>query len=811
MLRNYFTIALRTLLKNPLFSFIKITGLAVGVCGCLVIFLVTRFELNFDKFQTDGDRIYRIYSEFSGVWKGFNRGAPGAVAPTVQAEFTGLDAVSQVHTWGSNVQVTEGTEVKKFDNQQDLIFVGPEFFKVFTFHQWVAGSPENLKDPFTVALTENKVKKYFGDADTQSVIGKQITYSDSLNLTVVGIIQEVDEVTDIDFTDFISINTIEKSWLKENYNPITDWGSTNSSSLCFIKLSEGTTFDKIQSQMPLLMDRYKASQKEPNSDWIVTYKLQPLSELHYNADLGTFDNGRQTANFGTLRVLAIAAAMLLLIAAINFINLETAQAVRRSKEVGLRKTMGGTQTSLVRLFLMESGMLATVSVLIALPMAELALMVFEEFLPKGVSLNLTDPFTVLFLILIIAVVAVLSGLYPAFVLASYQPAQALKNQIAKGRNAGSALLRRVLTIFQFSFSQALIIGTLIVSWQIQFMLDKDMGFDKEAIVNISTPWWLKDNRPEVLRTELSRLPEIAAISRNSSPPAQSGYSTSTLSLLENGTERPLSVHQKSGDTTYFTLFKIPLVAGRVLQASDSALEFMVNETYCREMGYAPIDMIGKEIKSGGKRNYTIVGVMKDFHMSSLQHTIKPLHYRYRKDANGLSLKLKAGNKNMTEAIEKIKGVWTKIYPDVEFTHSFLDERIAQLYEQEKRISKLTTTATGLTIFISCLGLLGLAAFTATQRTKEIGIRKVMGASVAGIVALLSKEFMRMVIIAFMFAAPLAWYGGTQWLSDYAYRITPGWEIFAIAAGLSVIVAFVTVGFQTLTAALANPVESLRYE
>jgi ABC-type antimicrobial peptide transport system permease subunit len=815
MLRNYFVIAFRTLIKNPLFSFIKIAGLTVGVCGCLVIFLVARFELSFDKFHPDGDRIYRIYSEFSGVWKGFNRGVPNPLPVAVQQEFTGLEAVSSVQTYSAKVEIKQSnTDTKKFDNEQDLLIAGPEYFTVFNHYQWLTGNADNLKQPFSVVLTESKAKKYFGIEDAKNAMGKLITYSDSLDVTVVGIVADVKETTDFDFGDFISFSTLEKSWLKDTngYNP-TEWGSTSSSYQFFIKLSEGTTLAKVEEQLPLLVKEYKDSQKNPDPNWIVNYKLQPLSDIHYNQDLGVTDNGRNPANLSTLRTLMIAALLLLVIAAINFINLETAQAVKRSKEVGLRKTMGGTQSGLVKHFLLDSAILATIAVLIALPLAEVALTFFQEYLPKGVSLNLGDPLTVLFLVVTIATVALLSGLYPAFVLSSYQPAEALKNQIARGRNAGSAWLRKVLTVFQFSFSQALIVGTLIVSWQISYMIDKDMGFDTEAIITFSTPWWAKDNRPEVLQNELSQLPEIKAISRNSSAPARNGTTTSSLTLLDNGTERPLSTHQRSGDTAYFKLFNIELVAGRILQPSDSALEFLVNEAYCREMGYEPIDMIGKEIKSGSKGNYTIVGVMRDFHFQSMHHAIQPLHYRYAKNPNGFSIKLNPANgtEELTLSIDKIKAAWKKIYPEVEFEHTFLDERIKNFYESERRIAKLTDTATILTIFISCLGLLGLAAFTATQRTKEIGIRKVLGASVPSIVGLLSREFMTMVLIAFLIAAPLAWYGGNQWLSDYAFRISLGWEIFAIAGGLSFVVAFLTVGFQTLSAALANPVESLRYE
>jgi ABC-type antimicrobial peptide transport system permease subunit len=337
-----------------------------------------------------------------------------------------------------------------------------------------------------------------------------------------------------------------------------------------------------------------------------------------------------------------------------------------------------------------------------------------------------------------------------------------------------------------------------------------MGFDTDSILTFSTPWYIKDNRGNILHNELNQMPEIKMISRNTSAPARNTTTTSTLTLLDNETERPLNVHQRSGDTSYFRLFKIPIISGRVLQASDSAMEIMVNEAYCEEMGYEPIDMVGQQLKGSGKKNQTIVGVMKDFHFRSMHHKIEPLFYRYSKEASGFSVKLNSSD-NLTETVEKIEKVWNKIYPEVEFSSTFLDERIKNFYASEKRISKLTNTATGLTIFISCLGLLGLTAFTSTQRTKEIGIRKVLGASVSNIVKLLSGEFITTVAIAMLVATPIAWYGGNYWLNKYAFKIEIGWMLFVIAGGLSILISFITVAFQTIGAALSNPVESLRYE
>jgi putative ABC transport system permease protein len=810
MIKNYFNIAIRTLIKNPLFSFIKISGLTVGVCGCIVIFLVARFELSFDKFQPDGDRIYRVYSEFTGTFKGFNSGVPTPLPLTIKQEFTGLDAVTHFHTYDGKVETNHtSTGIQKFD-ESDLMIAAPDYFSVFNHYEWLAGTVNNLNAPFTVAITESKARKYFGIENPEEAMGKPITYSDSLEVIVVGIVKDVNEITDFEFGDFISYSTIEKSWLKETISQ--EWGDTDSGSQCFIKLSKGTPLAHIKGQIPLLVKKRLESLKEPDGPSDTEFKLQPLSDLHYSLSLGTFDGGRPTANLNTLYALIITALLLLCIAAINFINLETAQTARRSKEVGLRKTMGGTQAGLVKHFLLESSILVAISLLFALPLAELSIAYFNEFLPKGVALNLMDSSTIIFLLITLIVVVLLSGLYPAFVLSSCQPAQALKTQLASGRNAGSAFLRKVLTVFQFSFSQALIIATLIVGWQINFMFNKGMGFEKDAIVTFKAPWWVEGNRSEVFQNELQQLAEVALVTRHNLTPASSNSHSSDLTLLEGETERPLNLQRRTGDTTYLSFYKIPLIAGRMVQASDSAREYLVNEAYCNKMGYAPHEMVGKTIKGEKKKNFVIVGVMRDFNFRSLHHAVEPLFFAYNKNEKGFSIRLNStAEGGMASAIERIKAAWAKIYPEVDFTYTFLDDQIKKLYESEKRVSKLASTATGLTIFISCLGLFGLATFTTLQRTKEIGIRKVLGASVTGIVSLLSGEFLLLVVIAFSVACPIAWYGATQWLTTFAYRIDLGWEVFALAIFSSLLIAFVTVGFQAIRAAMANPVESLRSE
>lgn len=814
MLRNYFVIGLRTMAKSPLQSLIKILGLAVGVTGCLVVALYARYELAFDNFQPDRDRIYRIYCSFSGVWSGENRGVPMALPGKVKETFTGLVSSASFQTYSARVTVVDSLGNRnRLDRQKAMVLAGPDYFDVFNFYAWVAGAPEALEAPFTVVLTESKAIQYFGTANPDRVVGKALTYADSLDVTVVGLVKDVKQNTDFDFTDFISLATIQKSWLKKNYNDIDDWSSVNSSSQFFIKLSPGTPLSNVEEQMPLLSKAKEATDKDPDQDSKTAFLLQPLIDMHFNTHLGIFDSSRSVVSLKTLQTLGVIALLLLLVAAVNFINLETAQAIRRAREVGLRKVMGGTRAALVLHFMGESLLVTSCAVLVSVPLTFLTFQLFSEFLPSGLAFSWINPFLWGLIAITIVAVAAISGLYPSLVMSSYQPAVALKNQLHAGGRSRSAFIRKGLTIFQFTFSQALIVATVIVNLQIGYLLSSELGFAKDAILIVYTPWWEKPAKAEVLRNELAQIADVNAITRFDRAPASSGWSSTTIKYKTEKEELAFTSHIKSGDTSYLRVFKIPLLAGRNVQPKADVYEFLVNETFCKKMGLDPGSAVGQLVKRGDKE-YTIVGVIRDFHFQSLHHAIEPMFYRYEANVSGMALQVATVNgkiSNLAGVLEKVNEALKKVYPNDKVELLFFDEGIRQFYESEQRVAKLTDTATGLAVFVSCLGLLGLASFTASQRTKEIGIRKVHGATVNQIVMLLSKEFLFLVALAFIAATPLAWYAADRWLQDFAYRVDiPVW-VFAAAGILSLIVAFFTVAFQSVKAAVTAPVDSLRYE
>jgi len=809
MFKNFLTIAWRNLLRNKLHSFINITGLAIGVSACMVIYLIVDFELSFNKKHEGYDRIYRVHSSFQGVFSGLNRGVPTAAGPTIKDEFKGVEAVTSFQIFSSKVEIPSAGEKKDLEVQEKIILAEPSFFSVFKSYEWVAGSPESLTEPFKVVLTESRAETYFGTRDPLHVLGREIIYRDSLNTTVVGLIKDLPFHTDIDMTDFISFSTIEKSWLKKNIR-LNNWQSVNSSSQLFVLLDKTSDVTTFTEQLSILQKRYKEK-----STWDVenTFNAQPLSDLHYNNETGIFDYGRSPAHLPTLTILIVVAALLLIIGAINFINLETAHAVRRAKEVGIRKTLGSSRVALISQFLYQSFIITLIAIIIALPLTELALKAFSDFVPVGVTLSLKQ--VAPFLLVIVVAIGLLAGMYPAFIMSSFLPALALKNQIhATSGTSRSAFLRKSLIVFQFAIAQVLIIFTLAVGWQISYMLNKDIGFKKDAVVYVYTPWHEKASKIGVFKNELTQIAEITDMSLSDAPPSENAWSSNTVEYKpEHGDVVKVNAFRKFGDPKYLEFYGIELLGGRNIRPTDSLREFVINKTLMTQLGFGtPEESIGQFIRYNNQ-DYPIVGVVKDFHIQSLHSKVEPVIIGYDVDFNCFNLRLSTvnGSDDFKAGLAKIEAAWKKVYPNAKFEHTFLDETLKNFYESEQRTAKLIKTAMFMAIFISCLGLFGLASFTTTQRMKEISIRKVLGSSVSGIVVMLSKDFVILILIAFILASPVGWFAVNRWLQDFAYRMDLNAWLFIITVLAGVIIAIITVGYQTLRAANSNPVNSLRNE
>ncbi len=818
MIKNHLTIALRNLWRNKFHAFINVVGLSIGISACLVIFLMVRHELSFDTFRENYDHTYRIYSQFSGSFEATNTGVVAPLAEYIDGRFSDVKKVIPLHTIYEKVQVmgSDGLPAKELDYQDDLVIVPPDFFEVFPEFEWISGSPiTSLSAPHQVVLTTEKANTYFGNDDPNAIIGRQIIYRDSLILTVSGIIASETRQTDLGFGDFVSFSTIKQSWLS-NQIRLEDWSSTNSSSQLLIQTTPETDVPTLQKEISDLgQERYL--QDNGDATWQCRFILQPFNDIHFNTELATIDDLHPPTHLPTLRALILVAILLLVIAAINYINLETAQAMRRSKEVGVRKVLGSTRRGLVFQFLGETLVVTLISVLISLQLASLGIGYFDEFIPAEVTLQFTDPWVFGFLALFTIFVTILAGFYPSFVLSSFQPVRALKDQVISLREGlRNTNLRRALIVFQFIFSIGLIFGTFVIGRQIDYMLQKDMGFDESAVIYFFTPWRAPAEKRSVLEQQLKQLPELVEMSRSSQPPAHYSIRSNVIKY-DNGKDiQANNVYLKTGDTNYIHFYNLELLAGRNITPSDSIKEMVINETYLKLLGFDNAqDAIGQHLIYNDDQLLPIVGVVKDFHLQSMRNAIPPTMIANESaEFNCFNLRLHNSDQsgeNLKKTLDKIGQIWAEIYPEEAFEHQFLDETVASFYKSEQRTAKLMRSATLVAILISCLGLLGLISFMATQRTKEIGIRKVLGASVLQIVFLLSKEFIKLVLIASLIGFPLAWWGMNRWLSDFVYHIEIQWWMFLTVGGITLVLAMLTLSFRATQAALANPVKSLRSE
>ena len=818
MLQNIFKTAWRTLLRHRVNTTINILGLTLGITVCLIIFLLVKHELHYDQFHPDKDRIYRIVvNEAKPNGQPLFGFLPIPTVNDVGREVSGLEAVAGFDMLSTKVIIPQtGKEQLVFypvdEEPSPIVFAQQPYFDVFKY-RWLAGSPATaLTDPFRVVLTEKEATKYFGREDPNRWLGRSVIYSDSLQVTVSGIVADWKENSDFAFQDFISYPTIHSSFLKPRYES-NGYGMWDYDNYVMVKLAPGVSPARVASQLPAFLDRHL--KQEGDDEVHRTLGLQPLAEIHYNEKYG--DAFSRKASLPTLYGLAGIAAFILLIAAINFINLATAQSVRRSREIGVRKVLGGRRGALILQFLSETLMLVLGASILALLIANPLLIAFRSLLPRGVRLEVFQWATFAFLGAIAVVTCLLAGWYPARVLSAYQPVLSLKGQGIQQLNSKS-YLRKVLIVFQFTVSLIFIIGTLIVTRQIHFMLNTDLGFDHDAIVTFQSGPDGVHHRRAVLEDKLHAIPDVKLIARSMTTPLANGHNGTDI-IYNKGMagERKADASFDCIDTNYLRLYGMHLVAGRVLFASDSLHEFLINETCAKELGFQhPADAIGKMVDIGMNNGHgPIVGVVKDFHAQTMHTPIAPFFISSFARAEGFfSIKLATTGQTgdqLKSTLTKMEKAYEEVYPDRKFEYRFFDETIARLYEKEQKTAELLNIAMVIAIFISCLGLFGLAAFIAEQRTKEIGIRKILGASVPNIVAMMSKDFLWLVGIAIVIASPVAWYFMHQWLQDFAYRIPISWWIYAFAGIGAIAIAMLTVAFQSIRAATANPVESLRVE
>ena len=801
MLKNYITTALRNLWRSKGSTLINLSGLTLGITTSLILFLLVRHQSSFDNFHSKGDHIYRaVYSSDGNQGKSYTAGVPPAFPDAFKTDFPEAEEVVFTSYRGDGALITipqQQGEPKKFEEGKGVAYTQPNFFKIFDRKILIGSAEKGLDEPNEAILSKKLAIKYFGKEDA---IGEVISF-ESKDFKVTAIMEDCPDNTDIPFDVILSFSTIKREKDEVGWNGI--WSDEH----CYFLLKQGESIATIEKGMPAFLKKHYAE----NSDG-VNYKMQPLSEIHYDERYGNYNYN--TISKQMLGALSVIGLFLIITACINFINLVTAESIKRSKEVGIRKTLGSSRGQLIAQFLGESSLVTFLAVLLAVGFAQLGLGFLNPFLDLKLAMDLmNDTGLWIFLLSVTAFVGILSGLYPSLIVSGFKPVFAIKNQMGN-RNSSGYLLRRGLVVLQFFISQFFIIGTIVLISQMNYFRNKDLGFKKDAIITIPIPenegsgFIGASSKMRTLRDEVVRLTGVEMASLSNTPPSSGNVQSTDFSM--EGKDERYGTQIKTVDNNYIDLYGLKLIAGNNVLDLDTARGFMVNEKLATMVGYNNAEeMLGKNIKSNGI-TLPVVGVLKDFHTMSLHEPIEAtlLYNRIRRYE---TLSLKVNSTDMQQLIKQVQQKWETSYPQFIFSYKFLDDEIKEFYEQEEKMSTLLAIFTSIAIFIGCLGLFGLATFMANQKTKEIGVRKVLGASVQSIVFLFSREYVKLIVIGFVLAAPLAWYVMGQWLNDFAYKISIGPAIFFTGLSISFLIAIITVGYRSMRAATVNPVNSLKCE
>ncbi|MGA0559790.1 ABC transporter permease [Larkinella sp. VNQ87] len=819
MLKNFFKIALRNGWKYRSFGLINVLGLSIGMTCCLVIYVFLRYELSFDAFHTNANRTYRIV-EHSRKADGIQYW-PTTAYPLAAAIRRDIPGVDVTQTAGPDKRIIHSVDkrgmVRRFEEKR-LLFADKNYLKTFDFSAvfpdglWLVGNAQTaFQQPNAVVLTEKTASRYFLNANKgyEQLLGKTLIINNSDPLVVTGVIRNPPRNTNLMFDLLINYRFFSAN----NPYAATNW-SGNYQGTTYVTLPIGADPQEFERKLVILKKKYM----KPEDIRRISYFLQPLSEVHTESRYADLLTGYVVSQ-SVLGGLASLAVFLVLLGAFNFINLSIAQAIQRSKEVGVRKVVGSSRGQLVAQFMAESLLITVVAGVVALLVLDGLLAVINQSLPL-IELDLHMDATVgLFAAGLVLVVALLAGLYPAVVMSGFQPLKALKNTVTN-RQRGFTL-RHGLIVFQFCITYGLLVGTLVVAQQMDFFRQKELGFTKEAVITLTGPRNQQASKMAVFRARLLQHPAVQEVSFSSGAPTTSNYYGTDFRLKAEPVQMGRQAEMKIVDLAYQSLFGLRLVSGRWFTAANQLPDgagfngFVVNETLVRMLGLTPETAVGKTVAiSEGEA--PILGVVRDFHNTSLQKPITPCVMLCWNtdfyDQIHLQLQTHDGDQpHLRQTLAAVEATWKQTFPDDVYQHTFLDESLAKNYLIEQLVFDAFRIFAIISIFVSCLGLFGLITFTANQRTKEIGVRKVLGASVTSLVALLSKDFLKLVLIAVLLATPLVWYGMNRWLQGFTYRITVEWWLFALAGGLSVALALVTVSFQSIRAALANPVESLKNE
>jgi putative ABC transport system permease protein len=806
MIKNYFKIGIRSLLRNKFFTAINIFGLTLGMTTCLLIMLYVQNEMSYDRFNKKADQIVRVV--FRGSIQGEKMKEAMVMPPiaqTFKSEYPEVLEATRLRNYG-NPRITYGDKTFK---ENAFAYADSNFFEVFTL-PFLKGNPKTaLLEPNTIVISESVAKKYFGSEDP---IGKVLQFKDlNTSFKITGVMREMPVNSHFHFDLFASMASFpqsrEFSWMTSEY-------------YTYLVLPKGYDYKKLEAKLPADVEKYMGSQLQKAMG--MTYAqfrqkgnelglyLQPLMDIHLHSDLNL-----ELGPVGDIRyvyIFSIVAIFMLLIACINFMNLSTAGASKRAREVGIRKVLGSLNGQLVRQFLLESLLLTSFAFLLSILLVFWALPFLNKLSGKNLSFNLlSNPWLLPGLLLFALITGLLAGSYPAFFLSSFKPVTVLKGKIASMGKTVS--LRSGLVVFQFFISIVLIIGTIIVHKQLTFIQNEKLGYNKDQVVIVQESYWLGKNL-EPFKQKLLQDPRVVSISSSGYLPAGNTYNNNFMIYADNSSDQLVKTLRYDVDYNYIQTLGMEMADGRNFSKSfgTDSTGIIINEETAKAFGWDK-NALGHNLtrpdNDGTKLTYHVIGVVKNFHFKSFHEPISPLVMVLNNNIENLIVK--TNTSDIAGLLSTMKKNWNDLKGEVPFSYTFLDDRFNKSYESEQKIGLILSIFAGVTIFVACLGLLGLATFTAEQRTKEIGIRKVLGASIANIVSLLSIDFIKLVFIAFIIATPVAWYMMNKWLQDFAYKTNISGWIFLLVAVLAVAITIITVSFRAIRAAVVNPVDSLRSE
>ncbi|QHV97818.1 ABC transporter permease [Spirosoma endbachense] len=801
MIRNYLLIAWRNLRKNQAYAFINVTGLALGMGCALLIFALVRYHYQTDHHHQHFNRIYQFTSRFSSPTGDFNiQGIPYPLGQAIRTDYPGIAQVAMLDEWYAPlvaVPVPNEADKKIKDKNDKGAFVEPAYFRIFDY-SWLAGGPDDLSQPGTVVMSAEMARKCFGT--TTGVVGRIVRLDAHIPARIVGVFADYRDDTDLAYSIMVSWGSLkEQLGTRPEDQP---FDNTNGSTHCFALFNDHFSVRDWNRQLLSFVKKYNPKQIKETS-----YPVIPFSTMHLSAEYGGVSRG-------LLLSLVLIGLLLIGTASINFVNLATAQALNRAREVGVRKVLGSTKTQLFWQFMGETTLIVLLALILATGVFQYGQTLVQTYLHGPFRFTFYfSPSVIGWVILLVLTVILLAGLYPALVVAGFRPVVALAGRLTT-QQVGGFSLRRGLVTTQFAISQLLLIGLIVVANQLSYVQNKDLGFRKTAILTVGLPNTpMQDIRKmSTFRNLATALPDVGQLSYSMGGPPQSGSTSQTRVRFNTRPQiEPYAPQQTWIDTTYVGMYGLKLVAGRNLQASDTAREALINETFLHRLGFnRPTEVLGKYLHKQGFAPLEIVGVLTDYNQLDLKQGIKPLFMTTL--ATGFySANIQLSSTNYTQALSQLERVYNQVYPDSFFEPEFVEQQLQTAYQQEQTMGRLINCFAGIALFIGGMGLYGLVLFMVVQRKKEIGVRKVLGASVGSILWLFSREFVRLIGIAFLLAAPVGWWVMTDWLNNFAYKISLSPLMFLLSLLATAVVVLLTVSFQSLKAAQMNPVKSLRSE